>query len=120
MVGDKDRMLLISQADGVLANHRDEIEQLHRDSWGRDACRLRSRNCESNSPKVLSPASPFSQLPTAQNAITAERTILGTLQYMAPEQVEGREVDARTDIFAFGTVSMCSQRRDQPEGDRLV
>jgi eukaryotic-like serine/threonine-protein kinase len=46
----------------------------------------------------------LSQLPTAQNAITAEGTILGTLQYMAPEQVEAGEVDARTDIFAFGTV----------------
>jgi eukaryotic-like serine/threonine-protein kinase len=47
-------------------------------------------------------ASPLSQVPTANDAITAQGTILGTLQYMAPEQVEGREVDARTDIFAFG------------------
>src|ERR1700720_897702 len=50
------------------------------------------------------PANAFSQLPTANEAITAEGTILGTLQYMAPEQVEGKEVDARTDIFAFGVV----------------
>src|SRR5580700_8469516 len=49
-------------------------------------------------------AAPLSQLPTAKDAITAQGVILGTLQYMAPEQVEGREVDARTDIFAFGVV----------------
>ena len=52
------------------------------------------------------PGSPLSQLPTANEGITAQGTILGTLQYMAPEQVEGKtnEIDARTDIFAFGVV----------------
>jgi serine/threonine protein kinase len=49
-------------------------------------------------------AAPLSQLPTARDAITAQGTILGTLQYMAPEQLEGKEADARTDIFAFGVV----------------
>jgi Tol biopolymer transport system component len=43
-------------------------------------------------------------LPTLQHSITGEGSILGTLQYMAPEQLEGSEVDARTDIFAFGAV----------------
>ena len=36
--------------------------------------------------------------------MTAEGTILGTLQYMAPEQLEAKEADARTDIFAFGAI----------------
>ena len=37
-------------------------------------------------------------------SVTAEGSLLGTLPYMAPEQVEGREADARSDIFAFGVV----------------
>jgi serine/threonine protein kinase/Tol biopolymer transport system component len=36
--------------------------------------------------------------------LTTRGTILGTFQYMAPEQLEGREADARSDIFAFGCV----------------
>jgi serine/threonine protein kinase len=36
--------------------------------------------------------------------LTNEGAVLGTLQYMSPEQIEGQEADARSDIFAFGLV----------------
>ncbi|HEX7708471.1 MAG TPA: protein kinase [Thermoanaerobaculia bacterium] len=41
---------------------------------------------------------------TQHKPLTQEGTILGTFQYMAPEQLEGEEADARTDIFALGAV----------------
>lgn len=45
-------------------------------------------------------------LPTeaVSSGLTREGTIVGTLQYMAPEQLEGKESDARTDIFALGSL----------------
>ena len=49
-------------------------------------------------------AAEFSAAMTQSEPATALGTILGTLPYMAPEQLEGKDVDARTDIFAFGAV----------------
>jgi serine/threonine protein kinase len=55
--------------------------------------------------KLQQPATaPDNQSPPSGANTTTPGTILGTMQYMAPEQLEGREADARSDIFAFGAV----------------
>ena len=53
-----------------------------------------------HAPAVDSP----SLVETHAVSLTAEGSILGTLPYMSPEQVEGHDADARSDIFAFGVV----------------
>ena len=59
------------------------------------------------------PGPALTQSPTVAGPLTAEGTIVGTFQYMSPEQLEGKEADARSDIWALGCVlyEMASGRR---------
>ena len=56
--------------------------------------------------KLMTPsaAEVSSELQTEAKPLTSDGAILGTFQYMAPEQIDGEDVDARTDLFAFGVV----------------
>ena len=58
----------------------------------------------------------LTQSPTMAAPLTAEGTIVGTFQYMSPEQLEGKEADARSDIWGLGCVlyEMATGRRAFP------
>lgn len=92
-------------ADALAAAHRRGI--VHRDlkpgnvMIGRDGVRLLDFGLAKHQ-DAIGISAPDDK--TVANPLTGARTIVGTLQYMAPEQLEGRTVDPRTDIFALGAV----------------
>jgi serine/threonine protein kinase len=98
----------IAIADAMVAAHREGI--IHRDLKPSNVMLTRS------GPKLLdfgiakqrdrrrNGSIPAEIDATGTSAATLEGTLIGTAPYMAPEQLEGRPVDVRTDIFAFGSL----------------
>jgi len=101
-------MIAIALADALDKTHRAGIT--HRDLKPGNVMLTKAgaKLLDFGLAKLRGPVSPISMSGMTRLATTipdtARGTILGTVQYMAPEQVEGRQADARSDIWAFGAV----------------
>ena len=105
-------------ADALAAAHRSGI--IHRDlkpgniMLTRSGVKVLDFGLAKTASQAAGPVEGVSRtIHASQDPLTAEGTILGTFQYMAPEQLEGKEADARTDLFALGTIlyEMATGRR---------
>ena len=94
----------IQIADGLVAAHQAGI--VHRDLKPANIMLTRSgaRLLDFGLARPQSPPNAPATLDTTREELTGPWTVLGTVQYMAPEQLEGRPADARTDVFAFGAI----------------
>ncbi|HZU24658.1 MAG TPA: protein kinase [Bryobacteraceae bacterium] len=101
----------IEIADALAAAHRKGI--LHRDLKPGNIMLTRSgaKLLDFGLAKVATHQEGDSE--TSDTGLTGAGTLLGTLPYMSPEQVQGRSLDPRSDVFSFGAVlyEMCTGRR---------
>ena len=110
----------IEEALGVAIQMADALDKahshgiIHRDLKPANVMLSKSGASRPGSPQVKlldfglakwkAPLDSLASAVTAQADLTVKGAVLGTMRYMAPEQLEGGEADARTDIFAFGTI----------------
>ena len=114
------RALKLSEALGIAIQIADALDQahqhgvVHRDlkpanvmllpSSGGSGAVAHVKLLDFGLAKLTRPADAIESAQTVHSDLTSPGMVLGTVRYMAPEQIEGRAADARTDIFAFGVV----------------
>ena len=102
--------ILLEQALALAAQIADALDRAHRAGVTHRDVKPENIMLTRDGVKVLdfglakSTAKPGPTEETLTGVLTTEGTVLGTPQYMAPEQFEGKEADARSDIWAFGAV----------------
>ena len=100
----------LEQSLGLAAQIADALDRAHRAGVTHRDVKPQNIMLTRDGVKVLdfglakSTSKPGPTEETLTKALTGEGTVIGTPQYMAPEQFEGKEADARSDIWAFGAV----------------
>jgi serine/threonine protein kinase len=104
MPTDRAIAVAIQLTDALVAAHRAGVT--HRDLKPANILLTKSgvKVLDFGLAKVESATEFISSDDTREQFLTQQGAVVGTLPYMAPEQVQGRQTDARTDIFAFGCV----------------
>ncbi len=113
--GDEAASLIAQVADGLDAVHAAGL--VHRDVKPANVLVGEPEPGEDGSTAYLTDFG-LAKLAASTTGLTATGEVIGTVDYMAPEQIEGRRVDARADVYALGCVLFHAVTGDVPFPDR--